>query len=151
MRSAAGASDLAHALRGWVSPEQAKELQSHVERGRLMLWLQPSRPEDFETVCAQMVQTSPHLVELPMRSSISRKRYRFAGPRYSPENGTLQILSFVFANVNFNVYLGETSKRRGPDHHAIEDMRFPKYCSFVRCYPPGSLCATGSRQSAAWS
>ncbi|MFZ1103717.1 MAG: hypothetical protein WAN86_12895, partial [Hyphomicrobiaceae bacterium] len=64
MRSAAGASDLAHALRGWVSPEQAKELQSHVERGRLMLWLQPSRPEDFETVCAQMVQTSPHLVEL---------------------------------------------------------------------------------------
>lgn len=64
MRSARGAPDLAHALRGWVSPEQAKELQWHAESGRLVLWLQPSRPEDFETVCAQMVQASPHLVEL---------------------------------------------------------------------------------------
>jgi hypothetical protein len=64
MRSAGGARDLAHALRGWISPEQAKELQWHVESGRLVLWLQPSRPEDFETVCAQMVQASPHLVEL---------------------------------------------------------------------------------------
>jgi hypothetical protein len=64
MRSADGARDLAHALGGWVSPGQAKELQWHVESGRLVLWLQPSRPEDFETVCAQMVQASPHLVEL---------------------------------------------------------------------------------------
>jgi hypothetical protein len=64
MRSAGGARDLAHALRGWVSSEQAKELQWHVESGRLVLWLQVSRPEDFETVCAQMVQASPHLVEL---------------------------------------------------------------------------------------
>ena len=63
-RSAAGALDLARALRGWVSTEQAKELQWHIESGRLVLWLQPSRPEDFETVCAQMVQASPHLVEL---------------------------------------------------------------------------------------
>ena len=64
MRSAGGACDLAHALRGWVSAEQAKELQWHVESCRLVLWLQPSRPEDFETVCAQLVQASPHLVEL---------------------------------------------------------------------------------------
>jgi hypothetical protein len=64
MRSAGGARDLAHALRGWVSAEQAKELQWHVESGRLLLWLQPSRPEDFETLCAQMVQASPHVVEL---------------------------------------------------------------------------------------
>ena len=63
-RSAGGAHDLAHALRGWVSPEQAKELQWHIESGRLVLWLQPSTPEDFGTVCAQMVQASPHLVEL---------------------------------------------------------------------------------------
>ena len=63
-RSVAGAHDLAHALRAWVSPEQAKELQWHIESGRLVLWLQPSTPEDFETVCAQMVQASPHLVEL---------------------------------------------------------------------------------------
>jgi hypothetical protein len=64
VRSARGARDLAHALRGWVSPEQAKELQWHVESGRLVLWLQPSRPEDFETVCARIVEASPHLVEL---------------------------------------------------------------------------------------
>jgi hypothetical protein len=64
VRSAGGARDLAHALRGWVSAGQAKELQWHVESGRLMLWLQPSTPEDFETVCAQMVRASPHLVEL---------------------------------------------------------------------------------------
>jgi hypothetical protein len=70
MRSAGGARDLAHALRGWVSAEQAKELQWHVESGRLVLWLQPSRPEDFETVCAQMVQASPHLVELSDAQSV---------------------------------------------------------------------------------
>jgi hypothetical protein len=64
VRSAGGARDLAHALRGWVSAEQAKELQWHVENGRLVLWLQPSTPEDFGTVCAKMVQASPHLVEL---------------------------------------------------------------------------------------
>jgi hypothetical protein len=64
IRSESGARDLAHALRGWVSPEQARELQRHVECGRLVLWLQPSKPEDFEAVCAQMVLASPHLVEL---------------------------------------------------------------------------------------
>jgi hypothetical protein len=64
VRSAGGARDLAHALQGWLSPDQAKELQWHVESGRLVLWLQPSGPEDFETVCAQMVEASPHLVEL---------------------------------------------------------------------------------------
>jgi hypothetical protein len=36
MRSAGGARDLAHALRGWVSAEQANELQWHVESGRLV-------------------------------------------------------------------------------------------------------------------
>jgi hypothetical protein len=64
VRSAGGARDLARALRGWVSAEQAKELQWHVESGRVVLWLQPSKPEDFETLCAQMVRASPHLVEL---------------------------------------------------------------------------------------
>jgi hypothetical protein len=62
-RSAGGAHNLAHALRGWVSAEQAKELQWHIESGRLALWLQPSGP-DLEIVCARMVQASPHLVEL---------------------------------------------------------------------------------------
>lgn len=63
-RSSQGTENLARALRGWMSFEQARELQWHVERGRLVLWLHPSSPEEFETVCAQMVQASPHLVEL---------------------------------------------------------------------------------------
>jgi hypothetical protein len=63
MRSSEGADNLACALRGWVSSEQARELQWHIESGRLVLWVQPSTPEEFETVCAQLVQASPHLVE----------------------------------------------------------------------------------------
>jgi hypothetical protein len=63
-RSAGGAHDVADALRGWVSSEQASELQRHIENERLVLWLQPSTPEDFETVCARLVQASPHLVGL---------------------------------------------------------------------------------------
>ena len=63
-RSSEGADNLARALRGWLSSEQARELEWHIESGRLVLWLQPSTPEEFETVCAQMVQASPHLVEL---------------------------------------------------------------------------------------
>jgi hypothetical protein len=63
-RSAGGAHDLAHALQSWVSPGHAKELQWHVESGRLVLLLQPARSEDFEGICALMVQASPHLVEL---------------------------------------------------------------------------------------
>lgn len=59
-----GAHSLARALRGWVSSEQARELEWHVASGRLVLWLQLSTAEEFETVCAQMVQASPHLVEL---------------------------------------------------------------------------------------
>ena len=63
-RSAGGAHSLAEALRGWLGSEQALELQWHVESGRLVLWLQPATPEDFETVCARLVQASPHLVGL---------------------------------------------------------------------------------------
>jgi len=62
-RSSEGADSLARALRGWLSSEQARELQRHIESGRLVLWLEPSTPEEFETVCAQLVQASPHLVE----------------------------------------------------------------------------------------
>lgn len=63
-RSTRGGHNLADALLGWVSSQQAGELQWHIEKGRLVLWLQPSAPEDFETVCARLVQASPHLVEL---------------------------------------------------------------------------------------
>lgn len=63
-RSAQGAHNVADALRGRVSSEQARALQWHIERGRLVLWLQPSTQEEFETMCARLVQASPHLVGL---------------------------------------------------------------------------------------
>jgi hypothetical protein len=62
-RSAGGVHDLAGALRGWMSFEQAREVQWHVERGRIVLWLAPTS-EDVDTACARLVQASPHLVEL---------------------------------------------------------------------------------------
>ena len=61
-RSDQGANNVAAALHGWVSPEQASELQWHIESGRIVLWLQPSTAEDFDIVCARLVRASPHLV-----------------------------------------------------------------------------------------
>ena len=63
-RSAGGVDDLAGALRGWMSSEQAREVQWHVEKGRIVLWLEPPTSEDVDTACARLVQASPHLVEL---------------------------------------------------------------------------------------
>ena len=63
-RAASGAGSLAAALRGWLTPEQARELERHVASGRLLLWLPPATPDDFETLCARLVQASPHLVAL---------------------------------------------------------------------------------------
>jgi hypothetical protein len=63
-RAAGGASSLAEALRGWLTPEQARDLERHVASGRLLLWLPPATEEDFETLCARLVQASPHLVAL---------------------------------------------------------------------------------------
>ena len=63
-RSAVGVDDLAGALRGWMSSEQAREVQWHVEKGRIVLWLEPPTSEDVDTACARLVQASPHLVEL---------------------------------------------------------------------------------------
>lgn len=63
-RSARGAHSLAEALRAWLTPEQARELEQHVASGRLVLWLPPATPEDFETLCGRLVQASPHVVGL---------------------------------------------------------------------------------------
>jgi hypothetical protein len=63
-RAAGGVDDLAGALRGWMSSEQAREVQWHVEKGRILLWLEPPTAEDVDTACARLVQASPHLVEL---------------------------------------------------------------------------------------
>jgi hypothetical protein len=63
-RSAGGVHDLAGALRGWMSLEQAREVQWHMEKGRIVLWLEPQTSQDVDTACARLVQASPHLVEL---------------------------------------------------------------------------------------
>ena len=63
-RSAGGVHDLASALRGWMSSEQAREVQWHVEKGRIVLWLEPLTSDDVDTACARLVHASPHLVEL---------------------------------------------------------------------------------------
>jgi hypothetical protein len=63
-RSAGGAHSLAEALRGWLTSEQARELEWHIERGRLVLWLRPAASEDFGAVSARLIKASPHLVGL---------------------------------------------------------------------------------------
>jgi hypothetical protein len=63
-RLARGARSLADALNGWLSPDQAWQLQSHIEKGRLVLWLQLPRSEEFGVVCGRLVQASPHMVGL---------------------------------------------------------------------------------------
>ena len=63
-RLARGAHSLADALRSWLSADQAWQLQNHVEKGRLVLWLQLPTPEEFGAVCGRLVQASPHMVGL---------------------------------------------------------------------------------------
>jgi hypothetical protein len=59
-----GARNLAEALQGWVSTEQADELEGHLERGRLVLCIELDTPEDFSEVCGRLVNSSPHMVGL---------------------------------------------------------------------------------------
>jgi hypothetical protein len=63
-RAAKGARNLAEALHGWLSAEQAGQLQSHLERGHLLLCVELRTPEDFSVLCGRLVQASPHMVEL---------------------------------------------------------------------------------------
>jgi hypothetical protein len=63
-RLARGARSLADALRNWLSTDQAWELQNHIEKGRLVLWLQLPTSEEFGAVCGRLVQASPHMVGL---------------------------------------------------------------------------------------
>ena len=63
-RLAGGAQTLAEALEGWLSTDQAWQLQSHIEKGHLALWLRLRPSEDSGAVCGRLVQASPHLVEL---------------------------------------------------------------------------------------
>ena len=59
-----GAHSLADALHSWLSPDQAWQLQNHVEKGRLVLWLQLPATEEYGAICGRLVQASPHMVGL---------------------------------------------------------------------------------------
>ena len=63
-RVAKGARNLAEALHGWLSAEQAGQLESHLERGHLVLCVELRTAEDFSVLCGRLVQASPHMVEL---------------------------------------------------------------------------------------
>jgi hypothetical protein len=63
-RVAGGARSLADALRGWLSVDQARHMQSQIEKERLVLWLRLATPEDYGIVCGRLVQASPHMVDL---------------------------------------------------------------------------------------
>jgi hypothetical protein len=63
-RLALGARTLADALDDWLGSSQAKQLESHLERGHLVLCVELRTSEDFSVVCGRLVQASPHMVEL---------------------------------------------------------------------------------------
>jgi hypothetical protein len=63
-RLAKGARSLAEALHCCLSSEQAGQLESHIERGHLVLCVQLHTPEDFSVICGRLVRASPHMVEL---------------------------------------------------------------------------------------
>jgi hypothetical protein len=61
-RSQRGTRRLAGALGEWVSREHADALQSHIDKGRLVLWFELVQPQDLGVVCGQLVHASPHVV-----------------------------------------------------------------------------------------
>jgi hypothetical protein len=63
-RSAAGARSLADALHDWLGCNRARELESHLARGHLVLCVELRTADDFSIVCGRLVQASPHMVDL---------------------------------------------------------------------------------------
>jgi|SRR5215471_9553963 len=63
-RLAGGARTLADALGDWLGPQQARQLESHLERGHLVLCVELRTSDDFAVTCGRLVQASPHMVEL---------------------------------------------------------------------------------------
>lgn len=61
---AQGARSLAIALRPWMSARQAADLQNHIEHGRILLWVQPVDSEEFGCLCAHLVRSSTHVVDV---------------------------------------------------------------------------------------
>ena len=63
-RLTGGARTLADALHDWLGSNQAKQLESHLERGHLALCVELRTSDDFSFVCGRLVEASPHMVEL---------------------------------------------------------------------------------------
>jgi hypothetical protein len=63
-KAARGARSIAEALHAWLGFDQAEQLESHIEKGRLVLWVEVRTSEDYSIVCGRLVQASPHMVGL---------------------------------------------------------------------------------------
>jgi hypothetical protein len=61
---ATGAQSIAEALHAWLGSDQAEQLESHIEKGRLVLWVEVRTSEDYSIVCGMLVQASSHMVGL---------------------------------------------------------------------------------------
>jgi len=63
-RVARGARTLADAFNGWLGSNQAKQVESHLDRGHLILCIELCTSDGFSVVCGSLVKASPHIVEL---------------------------------------------------------------------------------------
>jgi hypothetical protein len=63
-RSVKGASTLADALDDWLGSTQAKQLETHLESGHVVLCVELRTSEDLSVVCGRLARASPHLIEL---------------------------------------------------------------------------------------
>jgi hypothetical protein len=61
---ARGARSVAEALHSWLGSDQAGQLESHIEMGRLVLWVELRTTDDYSVLCGRLVQSSPHMVGL---------------------------------------------------------------------------------------
>jgi hypothetical protein len=63
-RLAQGARSLGDALDRSLNSGNARQLESHIDRGHLVLWVELHSSDEFSEVCGRLVQASPHMVSL---------------------------------------------------------------------------------------
>jgi hypothetical protein len=63
-RLVGGARSIKEAVHGYLSPDQAWQLESHLVKGRLALCVELRSSDDYAVVCGRLVQASPHMVGL---------------------------------------------------------------------------------------
>jgi hypothetical protein len=63
-RLAQGARSLGDALDRSLNSGHARQLESHIDRGHLVLWVELHSSDEFSEVCGRLVQASPHMVSL---------------------------------------------------------------------------------------